>query len=76
MNDKIRNSLYDKGINDITDIVQGKWKNRIQDRLRISQEAWGYTLDCFPELHGASGRDKDSRLYKEIQHALINANYQ
>ena len=76
VNDKIRNSLYDKGIDDIADIVQGKWKNRIQDRLRISQEAWRYTLDCFPELHGASGRDKDSRLYKEIQHALINANYQ
>lgn len=75
VDDKIRNNLYDKEISDIADIVQGKWKNQIQDRLRISQEAWEYTVDCFPELHGASGRDKDSLLYKEIQHALINANY-
>lgn len=73
--DKIRSGLYYNSINGIEVMVRNLMAGQIQEKLQISQEAWEYTVDCFPELHGASGRDKDSLLYKEIQHALINANY-
>lgn len=76
VNDKIREGLYKNEIAGITENVRNRWKDEIADRLQISKEAWVYTSNCFPELQGESGRDKNSCLYKEIQHALINANYE
>lgn len=74
---RLRKILFDDNIFQIKEMIGKEFKEAIKDMLKISDGAWEYVSKSFVgSRYDNNSRDKISNLYKVIQNALINANYQ